>query len=394
MMRTLLVPFPALLLLVLAYVDVAAQPAAIPEAGNAKVAYYVFDSGGPDHLPLTGFTDRANIVVVFEGTLWELADSVHYHTTWMRNVVYSSYAQIRRDMQELRSRGVKVLMNVDDAKSWSTATPFTTWDGKALSAQEFAAFIKACADSAGFDGISLDVEHGATGNGAYVTLLKEIGKYFGPMSADSTTSMYIAAIYSGGAPGSTVGKSKEIAARMNFVMDMAYFNLNYVARFNQWADSIGASKVMIGVLNDYNDLAFVAAVGAWQPAHPPKAGVMVYAANNVKSYTDSAFNALAAAGPASVGRSGGVPPAFLLEQNFPNPFNPATVIRYALSAAGSVRLAVYDLLGREVEVLADGIQGAGEHQVEWNAGDRASGVYFVRLQSGGFVQTRKAVLSK
>jgi hypothetical protein len=268
----------------------------LPAPGNNKVAYYVFDSGGPDHYPLTSFTDAANVVIIFEGTLWELADSVHYSSGWMQNVVYHSHADILRDVRILQARGVKVLMNVDDAASWSTTTPFTTYDGKKLTPQEFAAFMKACAiDSVHLDGISLDIEHKATGNATYINLLKEIGKYFGPLSANSTSQMYIAAIYAGGAPGSVVGKSRDITQYMNFVMDMAYFNQDYAGRFKQWADSIGASKTMIGVLNDMNTVSFAVTAAAWQPVSPPKAGIMVYAANNLKSYTDAVFNALVTA---------------------------------------------------------------------------------------------------
>lgn len=273
--------------------DVHAGGKGFPAPGYNKVAYYVFDSGGPDHYPMTSFSDEANIVIVFEGTLWELADSAHYATGWMRNVVYHSHAEVLRDIRALQARGVKVLMNVDDAASWSTATPFTTYDGKKLSIQEFATFIKACAiDSVGFDGISLDIEHKATANTEYITLLKEIGKYFGPRSANSATQMYIAAIYSGGAPGPAVGKSKDITSYMNFIMDMAYFNSDFGFRFRQWADSIGASKTMVGMLNDYFDLAHATGAAAWQPTVPPKAGIMVYAANNSKAYTDAVFRAL------------------------------------------------------------------------------------------------------
>ena len=88
----------------------------LPPAGDNKVAYYPFDSGGPDHYPLSTFTDKANIVVIFEGTLWELADSTDYHTGWMTttNRNYHYYSQIIRDIRTLQARGVKVLMNVDD----------------------------------------------------------------------------------------------------------------------------------------------------------------------------------------------------------------------------------------------------------------------------------------
>jgi len=356
--------------------------ASLPATGTNKVAYYVFDSGGPDHFPLTTFTDEANIVVLFEGTLWELADSVHYANGYIitTNINYHYYSEIIRDVRVLQARGVKVLMNVDDAASWSTSTPFTTYDGTKYNYQQFAAFIKLCAiDSLHLDGISLDIEHGATGNSAYVTLIEEIGKYFGPLSFNSDSQIYTAAIYSGGRPGSVIGKSKDVAAYFNFVMDMAYFSSNYVARFNQWADSIVASKTMIGVLNDYYDLATATAAAAWQPSTLSKAGIMVYAANNLKSYTDAVFNALA------------VPKSFTLSQNYPNPFNPVTTIKYQLPTPRYVSLKVYDVLGREIQTLVNESQDAGEHFVRFNAFNLPSGVYFYRLNSSGKSEVKKMV---
>jgi len=369
----------------------------LPQPGNNKVAYYVFDSGGPDHYPMPTFTDAANIVVVFEGTLWELADSTHYATSWMRNVNYHSHAEVLRDIKVLQGRGVKVLMNVDDAASWSTSTPFTTYDGKKLTAQEFAAFIKSCAiDSVGLDGISLDIEHGATGNAAYISLLKEIGKYFGPLSPDSTSQMYIAAIYAGGAPGPVIGKSRDITAHMNFIMDMAYFVWDYAARFKQWADSIGASKTMIGVLNDHYDVSHATSAAAWQPASPPKAGIMVYAANNLKSYADAVFNALVVPTGVETDQdpAGEIPAEYVLLQNYPNPFNPNTTIEFRVGGQrpSHVRLAVTDMLGQEVAVLVDEEKVPGNYHVTFDAINLSSGVYLYRLEAGAFVQAKKLVI--
>jgi hypothetical protein len=88
-----------------------------------------------------------------------------------------------------------------------------------------------------------------------------------------------------------------------------------------------------------------------------------------------------------------LPPGRLdLEQNFPNPFNPTTVVRYEVSVPGKVRLAVYDLLGREVCVLVDDQRAPGSYDVRFDASGLASGVYFYRLASGSFVQTRRMVL--
>jgi flagellar hook assembly protein FlgD len=93
------------------------------------------------------------------------------------------------------------------------------------------------------------------------------------------------------------------------------------------------------------------------------------------------------------------PAAFELAQNHPNPFNPATVIRYSLPQAGFARLSIYDLLGRRVRTLLDGVQPAGAQQVTWDSRDDsgrlvASGIYFYRLESEGLVQTRRLMLTR
>jgi hypothetical protein len=88
------------------------------------------------------------------------------------------------------------------------------------------------------------------------------------------------------------------------------------------------------------------------------------------------------------------PTTFSLEQNYPNPFNPTTNIRFQISEIGYLKLVVYDLLGREVRVLADGETEPGVHQVSFDGSGLASGTYFYRLQAGASVQTRRMVLMK
>jgi hypothetical protein len=89
-----------------------------------------------------------------------------------------------------------------------------------------------------------------------------------------------------------------------------------------------------------------------------------------------------------------VPSHFGLEQNFPNPFNPATTIRFSLTESGPAALKIYDLLGKEVAILLQQDLTAGTYSVQWNAGGLSSGVYFCRLESAARFDTKKLVLSK
>jgi hypothetical protein len=88
------------------------------------------------------------------------------------------------------------------------------------------------------------------------------------------------------------------------------------------------------------------------------------------------------------------PLAYDLEQNFPNPFNPITTIRYSLPRRSHVTLSVFNTLGQQVAILRNGEQEAGYHDVQFDGSGRASGVYFYRMVTGGFRQTRHFVLMK
>ncbi len=92
-------------------------------------------------------------------------------------------------------------------------------------------------------------------------------------------------------------------------------------------------------------------------------------------------------------------PAFELHANYPNPFNPTTTIRYTLARQGQIDVKVYNAAGRVVQILATGHQPAGLYQVQWDSRNAngsvvPSGMYFVRVEMGGFVQTRKMILQK
>jgi hypothetical protein len=89
-----------------------------------------------------------------------------------------------------------------------------------------------------------------------------------------------------------------------------------------------------------------------------------------------------------------VPDRFLLYQNYPNPFNPNTLIKYQISKSCFVKLTVYDLLGREISRLVDKKQNAGFYEVNWDAGNFSSGVYFYSLEADTYKETKKMMIIK
>ncbi|NQS97480.1 MAG: T9SS type A sorting domain-containing protein [candidate division Zixibacteria bacterium] len=90
----------------------------------------------------------------------------------------------------------------------------------------------------------------------------------------------------------------------------------------------------------------------------------------------------------------GMPAKYELAQNMPNPFNPATIIEFALPTAGYVELVVYNVLGKEIARLVDGEMEAGYHSAQFNASNLSSGIYFYRLTAGDFTEMKKMVLMK
>ncbi len=90
----------------------------------------------------------------------------------------------------------------------------------------------------------------------------------------------------------------------------------------------------------------------------------------------------------------GVINSYSLSQNYPNPFNPTTVINFSLPEQTNVKVIIYDALGNQVDVIADGVKSAGNYSVKWNASNNASGIYFYKLETNNFVQVRKMILMK
>ena len=138
------------------------------------------------------------------------------------------------------------------------------------------------------------------------------------------------------------------------------------------------------------------------PSHYQEGDLVVLAAH-IGRFTSEACNKLQAMDPTFLVKLGliivlnenpsGVPDEFRLDSAYPNPFNPSTVIPFELSEASEVTLAVYDMLGREVDLLFKAhLLSAGRHEAHFNAEGLPSGVYLVRLTAGEKVLTNRVTL--
>jgi carboxypeptidase T len=96
-----------------------------------------------------------------------------------------------------------------------------------------------------------------------------------------------------------------------------------------------------------------------------------------------------------VGSNGNLTPnKYTLEQNYPNPFNPATQINYSIAKEGLVKISIYDVLGREVKTLVNEVKTPGFYAVDFDGTNLSSGMYFYRMESGSFTDTKKMTLIK
>ncbi len=89
-----------------------------------------------------------------------------------------------------------------------------------------------------------------------------------------------------------------------------------------------------------------------------------------------------------------LPDRFMLEQNFPNPFNPRTTIQYSIPHGGWMQLKIFNVLGREVATLVNEVKQPGTYTVQWDASGMPSGVYYYRMQAGTYTKTRRLILLK
>lgn len=125
-------------------------------------------------------------------------------------------------------------------------------------------------------------------------------------------------------------------------------------------------------------------------------GIKVPLANfTTGSASDRIFKVYITYSPVGVNQiSSEVPSTFSLSQNYPNPFNPNTTIKFNVSKAGSVKLVVFNSIGQEIEQLVNNNLTTGKYEVNWNAANQTSGVYFYKLVTDNFSEVKKMMLVK
>jgi hypothetical protein len=89
-----------------------------------------------------------------------------------------------------------------------------------------------------------------------------------------------------------------------------------------------------------------------------------------------------------------IPLQYRLEQNYPNPFNPVTNLEFSISKTGFVSLKIYDILGKEIRTLVSEIKQPGIYKIEFDGSSLASGIYFYRMESADFIDTKRMILIK
>jgi hypothetical protein len=170
-----------------------------------------------------------------------------------------------------------------------------------------------------------------------------------------------------------------------------YNNTLRIKTIDDEADTIRIGGVVISIYHNITTNYFWYVQGYKFPVF-----VLSYAAYQNGYYKNAAYCLVNE--PVGVKRiTSDVPKNYYLYQNFPNPFNPSTIIRFRLKESGFVSLKIYDILGRETAILVNEKLQAGKYEIPYSVNlnnNLSGGVYFYRLEAGNYVQTRKMILLK
>ncbi|MDP6776504.1 MAG: cohesin domain-containing protein, partial [Candidatus Latescibacteria bacterium] len=410
----------------------------VVEFDSTKMAYKSFSVGAlyPDAfaLPLPG-SGKATLSVAMKGGTQANQDGGTVGTAVFTALVDLSEATALRltygslataeglQTLEIGSGGASVLIGGAPAEK----TPDFTGDGK-VDFADFVQFAQAFGKSMGDDGYNAAFDlngDDAVNFGDFVQFAQAFGQ---PLSRPTSLSKPTGDLAPGmnGNTGLTLtteataeADEVEVIVRLADAVDVSGYNLTvrYDASALEWLGSEGASPSLIArdasaAIERSPRLGEVSLADMFRTdASITGSGDLVRLRFRVLDKTATGrvdiveamvsdgsgrINALLGARSAEVRA---LPSEYALNPNYPNPFNPDTVVPFALPEGGEVRIAIYNMLGQEIAVLAQGFVEAGYHRAVWrgqDAGGRqvASGVYFVRMAAGGFSSVRKMLLVK
>ncbi len=219
----------------------------------------------------------------------------------------------------------------------------------------------------------------------------ENGRHTGPLTDSTWENNIPGSIYIPGELNDTLSK-KGIVLPKEGSYTILIYSLGYQSSFNFYADEIvDGDNTISAVFENVPVFTNTLATCSLESSITPNISLMLDYDNDgtidtvinptiVTDLKDNVINKL--------------PSNYYLGQNYPNPFNPSTVINWQLPVSSFVTLKIYDILGREVVTLVNEEKPAGNYEVEFNAANLPSGVYFYQLQAGDYVNTKKMILIK
>ncbi|WP_337872357.1 T9SS type A sorting domain-containing protein [Ignavibacterium sp.] len=196
---------------------------------------------------------------------------------------------------------------------------------------------------------------------------------------------------------------------INFVFPQSVYELNLGAKNNQiilelinQSDRLSVNNIQVTLKNIPNTLYIHSDFKECISLQPleKKEVVLIFDVNQTISHSDNDSLVLLVVSSEGIlfektfNFKYKLPEEFALQQNYPNPFNPITRIQYQLPAKTRLSLKVYDILGKEIITLVDEVQDAGFYEIDFNASEFSSGIYFSRLETDSFMKTIKMSLVK
>jgi hypothetical protein len=296
----------------------------------------------------------------------------------------------------------------------SVATRFETVHNRAvtdgsISLSDYAAVVWLFGDES-----STDETFGETEQAKAIAYLKAGGKLFvsgsevaydldrasGPSQADRDFfNIFLKADYAGDASSSYTVNGTGFMNGVTFGYGDTLQESPYREDFPDFITAFGGSVIAANYANALG--AMTAFSGTFAGGTSPGAVVMLclpFETIHTKAERDAVMgkvlNYFSLSLSVSEKNDAPVPMQYSLDQNFPNPFNPTTVISFQLPAVSYTTLTIFDILGKEIAVLVNETKNPGKYSVQWNAAGFASGIYFYRLQTENFTETKKFVLMR